>query len=133
MEKGKLIITCKKDIVYHGVAAMLGRTYLQLKTGETEKPKAIERRVMSRFKSGLVKLNVLRQTMEKEWGKAIEEGHFIMYQEYDCQDGGGKIVFEFEGSKEELDRWLKVRTQDKIMLKLGVNKLFDYEVVRSDR
>ena len=118
MKEAQLIIRFKNQRAYLYTAYVLGRQYLNY-ASDKDKDKAIQR-------SQAVKdiINYLR-VFDKQVGEAIREGRVRIFFE---RDGDNTISFDMKGTKEEIDKWTKISTAQKIALKTYLKPIMSVEV-----
>ena len=126
-ERGEIKINCKSEKVFAFLSYALMKKYYSIKKGERyvkDRKIRLFERVLAHIKN---KIEDFLIKFEKEFSQAIKEDRIIIETNY--KDKGGEIIIRMEGTKDEMDEWMKIRWRDKFFMKM-YKKWIEFEVNR---
>ena len=126
-ERGEIKINCKSEKVFAFLSYALMKKYYSIKKGERyvkDRKIRLFERVLAHIKN---KIEDFLIKFEKEFSQAIKEDRIIIETNY--KDKGGEIIIRMEGTKDEMDEWMKIRWRDKFFMKV-YKKWIEFEIRR---
>ena len=126
-ERGEIKINCKSEKVFAFLSYALMKKYYSIKKGERyvkDRKIRLFERVLAHIKN---KIEDFLIKFEKEFSQAIKEDRIIIETNY--KDKGGEIIIRMEGTKDEMDEWMKIRWRDKFFMKM-CKKWIEFEIRR---
>lgn len=115
--KAKVILDCKNDLAFSLINAKFTRKFYKEKIDATGKKKKFLQMIQN-----------FGNSFEKNFRPYIDSGQIEMNVQF-YSKGGGKIIFNMEGTKEQLDEWTHIGRMDKLVLK-GLKQWLEIKVER---